>query len=255
MRVSAEKSRFFKKSVSFLGFINTNDGAGTDPEKVMAIKEFPEPKNVFEVRSFLGLASYYRCFIKDFASIARPISDILKGENASVGRHRSRGIKVEFSEAQQRAFEKLRNILASEDVTLRHPDYKKAFDLTTDSSAYGIGAVLSQEGRPITMISRTLCDREVNYATNERELLAIVLALAKLRHYLYAVKEINILTDQQPLTFAVSESNPNAKINRWKARIDESGARMFYKPGKNNLVADALSRQQLNVVENQEPES
>lgn len=255
MRISAEKSRFFKKSVSFLGFIVTNNGAATDPEKVKAIKEFPEPKNVFEVRSFLGLASYYRCFIKDFASIARPISDILKGENGSVSRHRSRSIQVEFSEAQQRAFEKLRNILASEDVILRYPDYKKAFDLTTDASAYGIGAVLSQEGRPITMISRTLSDREVNYATNERELLAIVWALAKLRHYLYAVKEINIFTDHQPLTFAVSESNPNAKIKRWKARIDESGARIFYKPGKNNLVADALSRQQLNVVEEQEPES
>jgi len=83
MRISAEKSRFFKKSVSFLGFIVTYNGAAIDPEKVRAIKEFLEPKNVFEVRSFLGLARYYRCFIKDFASIARPISDILKGENGS----------------------------------------------------------------------------------------------------------------------------------------------------------------------------
>ncbi|KAH8280005.1 hypothetical protein KR054_004873 [Drosophila jambulina] len=120
--------------------------------------------------------------------------------------------ELEFSETQQQAFQKLRNILASEDVMLRYPDYKKAFDLTTDASAHGIGAVLSQEGRPITMISRTLKAREVNYATNERELLAIVWALAKLRHYLYAVKDINIITDHQPLTFAVSESNPNAKI-------------------------------------------
>jgi len=75
--------------------------------------------------------------------------------------------QVQFSEAQQRTFEKLRNILASEYVILRYPDYKKAFDLTTDASAYGIGAVLSQEGRPITMISRTLSDREVNYATGQ----------------------------------------------------------------------------------------
>jgi len=252
MRVSTEKSRFFKKSVSFLGFIVTNNGATTDPEKIKAIQEFPEPKNIFEVRSFLGLASYYRCFIKDFASIARPITDILKGELGSVSRHRSRNIQVQFNEPQRQAFQKLRNILASEDVILRYPDYQKAFDLTTDASAYGIGAVLSQEGRPITMISRTLKDREVNYATNERELLAIVWALAKLRHYLYAVKDINIFTDHQPLTFAVSESNPNAKIKRWKARIDESGAKIFYKPGKDNLVADALSRQQLNVVEEEE---
>ncbi|KAH8265713.1 hypothetical protein KR038_010730 [Drosophila bunnanda] len=170
MRVSAQKSRFFKKNVSFLGFIVTNKGATTDPEKTKAIQEFPEPKNVFEVRSFLGLASYYRRFIKDFASIARPISEILKGEHGSISRHRSKNIQVQFSEQQRLAFHKLRNILALEDVILSYPDYKKAFDLTTDASAHGIGAVLSQEGRPITMISRTLKDREVNYATNEREL-------------------------------------------------------------------------------------
>jgi len=227
-----------------LGFIVTNNGATTDPDKIRAIQEFPDPKNIFEDRSFLGLASYYRCFIKDFESIARPVSDILKGENGSVSRHRSKNIQVQFIEQQRLAFQKLRNILPSEDVILRYPDYKKAFDLTTDASAHGIGAVLSQEGRPITMISRTLKDREVIYSTNERELIAIVWALAKLRHYLYAVKDINIFTDHQPLTFAVSESNPNVKIKRWKARIDESGAKIFYKPGKDNLNADALSRQQ-----------
>lgn len=76
---------------------------------------------------------------------------------------------------------------------LRYPNYKKPFDLTTDASAYGIGAVLPHEGRPITTISRTLKDREVNYATNERELLAIIWALAKLRYYLYGIKDINNL--------------------------------------------------------------
>lgn len=162
---------------------------------------------------------------------------------------------MQFTEAQQRAFCKLRSILASEDVMLRYPDFKKPFDLTTDASTYGIGAVLSQEGRSITMISRTLKDREVNYATNERELLAIIWALAKLRHYLYGIKDINIFTDHQPLTFAVSESNPNAKIKRWEARIDESNARIFYKPDQENLVADALSRQQLNALEGKELDS
>ncbi|KAH8249821.1 hypothetical protein KR038_002245 [Drosophila bunnanda] len=86
--------------------------------------------------------------------------DIDIGEHGSVSRHRSKNIQVQFSEKQRLAFQKLRNILASEDVILSYPDYKKAFDLTTDASAFGIGAVLSQEGRPTTMISRTLKDRE-----------------------------------------------------------------------------------------------
>jgi len=135
-----------------------------------------------------------------------------------------------------------------------YPDFKKAFDLTTDASANGIGAVLSQEGRPITMISRTLKSAELNYATNERELLAIVWALGKLQNYLYGSREINIFTDHQPLTFAVADKNTSAKIKRWKAYIDQYNAKVCYKPGKENFVADALSRQNLNALQN-EPQS
>ncbi|KAH8278184.1 hypothetical protein KR018_002706, partial [Drosophila ironensis] len=165
MRVSQEKSKFFKKSVEYLGFIVSQGGLRTSPEKVKAIKDFPEPKTLFDLRSFLGLASYYRY------------------------------------------------------------------------------------GRPITMISRALRDCEKNYATNERELLAIVWALKNLRNYLYGVKGLRIFTDHQPLTFAVSEKNPNAKLKRWKGIIDDHGATLVYKPGKENLVADALSRQNINNLE------
>ena len=98
---------------------------------------------------------------------------------------------------------KLKDILISEDVMLIYPDFGKAFDLITDASALGLGAVLSQNGKPIQFISRTLKDVELNYATNERELLAIVWSLRAFRHYLYGVKNINIYTDHQPLTFAV----------------------------------------------------
>lgn len=108
---------------------------------------------------------------------------------------------------------------------------------------------MSQDKRPITMISRTLRDNEANFATNERELLAIVWALKNLRNYLYGVKNLNIFTDHQPLIFAVSGRNPNAEIKRWKAFIDEHNANIFYKPGKENFVADALSRQNVNVLE------
>lgn len=99
------------------------------------------------------------------------------------------------------------------------------------------------------MISRTLKDGELHFAANEKELLAIVWALKTLRNYLYGVKNLNIFTDHQPLTFAVSDRNTNAKIKRWKAFIDEHKAKLFYKPGKENYVADALSRQPLNALE------
>lgn len=225
-----------------IGFIVSRQGTRTSPDKVRAIQEFKQPSTLYEVRSFLGQASYYRCFIKGFAQMARLISNILKGDNGNVSKQRSRYIPVEFDETQKQAFDKLRNILASEEVILHYPDFNLPFDLTTDASSSGIGAVLSQNNRPITMISRTLKDCELNYATNDRELLAIVWALDTLRHYLYGKSNINIYTDHQPLIFAVSDRNPNSKIKRWKARIEDTGARVLYKPGKDNHVADALSR-------------
>jgi len=176
MKVAREKTKFFKESVEFLGFIVTRGGSKTDPEKVRAIQEFPGPKTLFSLRFFLGLASYYRSFVKNFASIARPLTHILKGQNGTVSKNMSKKVSITFDETQRNAFDHLRNILASEDVILTYPDFKIPFDLTTDASASGIGTILSQNKRPITMISRTLKDCELNYATNEREWLAIVWA-------------------------------------------------------------------------------
>ena len=99
------------------------------------------------------------------------------------------------------------------------------------------------------MISRTLSESEEHYATNERELLAIVWAL-KIKNYIYGVSDLNVFTDQQPLAVAVSDRNPNSKIKRWKVFIDECHARLIYKPGKENVVADALSRQLINALDN-----
>lgn len=138
---------------------------------------------MFSFRSFLGLASYYRCFIKGFASIARPLTNILKGDNGKIGANHSKKVKLELTNEQRKSFEKLRNILESEDVMLAYPDFTQPFDLTTDASGSGLGAVLSQKSHPITMISRTLRGTEISMASNERELLAIVWALQNLRNY------------------------------------------------------------------------
>lgn len=136
-----------------------------------------------------------------------------------------------------------------ENIELFQPDYSKPFELTTDASNFAVVAVLSQNNRPIIFISRTLNQTEQNYATNEKEALAIVWALQQTRNYIYGIANLTIYTDHQPLTFAMSEKNPNLKIRRWKNIIEESGAKILYKPGKQNVVADALSRQFCNALD------
>lgn len=248
MRISPAKSKFFKSEVQFLGFIVTKSGIRTCPEKVKTITEYRVPLDLRSLRSFLGLSGYYRKFVRDYARIAKPLTKYLRGENGHVAAGNSKNIKINLDEEALSAFEKLKKILASDDVLLIYPDYNKTFELTTDASAVALGAVLSQGGRPITMISRTLSVTEANYATNERELLAIVWALKNLRHFLYGVTGIHIFTDHQPLTFAMSDRNPNSKMKRWRAFIEEFSPKFFYKPGRENIVADALSRQYVNQI-------
>lgn len=248
MRVSLEKSKFFKTSVEYLGFVVSTNGIKTCPSKIDSIVNYETPSTLRALRSFLGLAGYYRRFVKDYASIAKPLTRYLRGENGHVGTRQSKLVKIDLDNEALAAFQKLKKLLASEDVLLLYPNFEKPFDLTTDASSHAIGAVLSQNGRPITMISRTLSPTEENYATNERELLAIVWALKTLRHYLYGMRNINIFTDHQPLTFSVSDRNPNSKIKRWRSFIEEYSPTFHYKPGRDNIVADALSRQFLNMA-------
>lgn len=140
------------------------------------------------------------------------------------------------------AFDKLKAILSSRDVILTFPDFNKTFELTTDASSYAIGAILSQENRPITFISRSLNKTEENYAANEREMLAIIWSLNQLRNYLYGRAKVIIYTDHQPLTYALSNKNNNAKMKRWKEILEEYNYELHYKPGKGHVVADVLSR-------------
>jgi len=118
--------------------------------------------------------------------------------------------------------------------------------ITTDASDLAIAAVLSQEGKPITFISKTLTKAEQIYATNKKELLAIVWAFKNLRNYLYGVNNIEIYTEYQPLSFSISQKNPNIEIKRWYSFIESYSLKIIYKPGSTNVVADALLRIQIN---------
>lgn len=245
LKINLEKSKFLRTNVEFLGHIVSRDGIRPDPGKISAIKKIPVPKNLKDLKSFLGLASYYRRFIKDFAAVAKPLTNLTRGDNAQIKAHQSKRIAVNLDEKALKSFKELKELLMSSEI-LVYPNFEKPFILTTDASNYAIGSVLSQgelgKDRPVIYLSRSLNKTEENYSTIEKEMLAIIWSLDKLRTYLYGAKEIKILTDHQPLTFALSNANNNAKLKRWKARIEEYNYKLIYKPGKTNVVADALSR-------------
>lgn len=250
LKINLEKTEFLKTEIEYLGFIISGKGIRADPKKIQAIQNTQEPTNLKELKSFLGLASYYRRFIKDFAKVAKPLTLLTSGEHAKTSKNQSKKVPIKFNEYQRKAFNDLKNYLISTDILI-FPDFDKPFILTIDASNYALGAVLSQgeigKDKPITFISRSLNKTEQGYATNEKEMLAIIWALDHLRNYLYGAKKIKIITDHQPLTFSLSNKNYNSKLKRWKARLEEYNYELIYKPGKTNHVADALSR--MNISE------
>lgn len=258
LKVNLDKTEFLKEETEFLGYLITSKGVRPDPKKITAIQRIKPPENLKELKGFLGLASYYRRFVRDFAKIAKPLTNLTRGEKAQIRANQSRKIRIELKAEELKAFKNLKELLISSEILI-FPDFEKPFVLTTDASNTAIGAVLSQgeigKDRPIAYISRSLNKTEENYAVNEKEMLAIVWALDNLRNYLYGAKKIRILTDHQPLTFALSNRNTNAKLKRWKARIEEYNYELVYKPGKSNKVADALSRLKLEVNNLNSPSS
>lgn len=251
-KIQPDKSEFLRTEVEFLGFIVSENGLKPNMKKVECIRNYPEPKNLKDLRAFLGLSGYYRRFVKDYAKIAKPLTKLLRGEDGhrQIPKNQSKNFPISFDDEAKHAFKILREILSSNDV-LAYPDFTLPFILTTDASDKALGAVLSQKfhdgERPITFISRTLSQTEENYATNEKEMLAVVWALHTLRNFIYGAK-LKIFTDHLPLTFTLSPKNNNAKLKRWKSFLEEHDYEMQYKPGKSNVVADALSRIQINSL-------
>ena len=238
LKVQLDKSEFLHKEIEFLGYIITSDGIKPNIKKIEVIENYPEPSTIKELRSFLGMMGYYRRFVKDFAKIAKPLTNLLRGEGCTSNK------KIKLNEIEKTCFRKMRSVLSSSDILI-YPDFNKPFLLTTDASDYAIGAVLSQgetgKDKPIHFASRTLSKSEEGFSVPEKEMLAIFWALQTFRNYLYGAK-FKILTDHQPLTFSLSAKNTNAKLKRWKAYLEEHDYTIEYKPGKSNVVADALSR-------------
>ena len=186
------KCEFWLREVSFLRHIISKEGIRVDPKKIEVILEWKPPKNGTEVRSFLGLASYYRRFVKGFSMT-----------EASMTRLLQKNVKFEWSGKCQASFEKLKAFLIEARV-LTQPTYGKEYVIFSDASLNGLGCVLMQEGKVVAYASRQLKPHEKNYPTHELELAAIVFALKIWRHYLYGEKCF-IYIDHKSLKYLPSQ--------------------------------------------------
>lgn len=235
LKVQLDKSEFLCKEVAFLGHIITPEGIKPNPSKIKAVQEYPLPKTVKEIKSFLGLVGYYRRFIQNFAKILTPFTRCLK-----------KGTKIDTKDPQYiEAFHKCKELLTNAPV-LAYPDFEKTFHLTTDASNVAIGGVLSQNNHPIAFYSRTLNSAEKNYSTIEKELLSIVENTKHFRPYLYG-RHFKIETDHKPLVWLMSLKDPNSRLVKWRLRLEEFDYEVIYKRGRDNYVADALSRIEINT--------
>ncbi|KAG8499137.1 hypothetical protein CXB51_005567 [Gossypium anomalum] len=229
------KNEFWLRKVGFLGHIVSGEGIKVDPSKISAIVDWKPPKNVSEVRSFLGLAGYYRRFVEGFSMIATPLTRLLRKD-----------VKFEWTEKCQQSFDKLKTLLTEAPVLVQ-PEPSKEFVIYSDVSLNGLGCVLMQEGKVITYASRQLKPHEKNYPTHDLKLAAIVFALKIWRHHLYGEK-CRIFTDHKSLKYLTTQKYLNLRQRRWLELIKDYELVIDYHPGKANVVADALSRKSLFVL-------
>jgi len=242
-----EKCTFEQPKIEFLG-VNVNQGTvQMDDTKIEKVKKWVAPHNVREVRKFLGFTGYYRYFIQDYSKKARPLLYLTHNTTP-----------WHWGHEQQTAFETLRNAMCDKPV-LRQPDFTKPFYVLTDASAYGVGAILSQEGEtnilhvntprkkpklhPVAYYSATFTETERNYDIYDRELLAIMKAITHWRPYLiWTESPFTIYTDHANLLYWKSPRKLNRRTARWHSELQDYDFVLEHVPGKTHTAADALSR-------------
>src|ERR687886_560040 len=223
------KCEFWLREVQFLGHVICQEGVKVDPSKIEAVMNRESPKTPTEIKSFLGLAGYYRRFIQDFSKIASPLTKLTRKKEPWV-----------WGSDQESAFQRLKGLLCEAPVLVL-PEGSDGFVVYCDASLSGLGCVLMQNDRVIAYGSRQLKTHERNYPTHDLELAAVVFALKQWRHYLYGTKCI-VYTDHRSLQYIFTEKNMTMRQRRWHELIKDYDCEIRYHPGKANKVADALSR-------------
>ena len=234
MRVKLTKCEFIKPEIKFLGHLVTPEGIRMHPGHLDSIKNYPTPTNTDQVRSFLGLLSYFRGFVPEFSRIADPLNKLLKKEQPFV-----------WQPEQQQAMTTLKESLMKAPI-LSFPNFASPFYIFTDASNVGLGAVLMQPDannklHPISYASRSLSEVERRYSTTKREALAVLWSLKNFRYLVYGY-EVTIYTDHRPLSFLFRKSLPEGALGRWAVLTQEYDPKIIYVKGKLNNLADALSR-------------
>ena len=245
LKLSPKKCNFLMERVKYVGHIVSKQGIETDPEKTERIQNWPTPKTPEEVRQFLGFCGYYRRFIQNFSQIAKPLTILMPIPKDKKKGKQAAKQKWVWGAEQEEAFQKLKQLLATPPI-LGFPNYAMPFELHTDASGLGLGAVLyqMQEGkkRVISYASRGLTKSEWNYPAHKMEFLALKWAVTeKFRDYLYG-HSFTVYTDNNPLTYVLTSAKLDATGHRWLSELANFDFNILYRPGRNGQDADALSR-------------
>ncbi|GJW61775.1 putative reverse transcriptase domain-containing protein [Tanacetum coccineum] len=225
------KCEFWIPKVQFLGHVIDSQGIHVDPAKIESIKDWASPKSPTEIRQFLGLAGYYRRFIEGFSKIAKPMTKLTQKK-----------VKFEWGDKQETAFQLLKQKLCSAPI-LALPEGSEDFIVYCDASIKGLGAVLMQREKVIAYASRQLKIHEKNYTTHDLELGAVVFSLKLWRHYLYGTKCM-VFMDHKSLQHILNQKELNMRQHRWLELLSDYDCEIRYHLGKENVVADALSRKE-----------